>query len=337
MKSHNSLSRKNFLGKILVGSAALHSLSNLSIASDLILAKTNVTNNIKRIGVIGLDTSHSEIFSRMINEGELKDSGFKVVAAYPHGSKDIASALGMKQGIIEAIKKMGIEIVDSIDSLLEKVDYVLLESNDGKTHLEQASKVFKAKKPMFIDKPLAATLEDVEKIIELSKKYNTPFFSSSALRYEAHVMNVKNGSIGKVTGADTYTPAEIDPGHIDMAWYGIHGVEMLFAVMGTGCKSVRRIHTEGTDMLVGVWDDNRIGTVRGIRKGSSNIAGIAFGENGITPLGPFTTYLPLVKEILNFFDTRHIPFDNIETLEIFKFMYAADLSKKNNGKEIQIL
>lgn len=332
----NSFSRRSFIEKILVSTATINSISlisnNPAYSNSHILSQ----NKIKKIGVIGLDTSHSEVFTRMINEGELKDRGFKVIAAYPHGSKDIASALDMKSKIVDAVVKMGVEIVESIDLLLKKVDYVLLESNDGKVHLEQAKKVLKAKKPVFIDKPLAATLKDVQNIIDLSKEYQTPFFSSSALRYESQVSKVRNGAIGKVIGADTYTPADIDSGHIDMAWYGIHGVEMLYAVMGPGCKSVRRVYTTDTDMIVGVWDDGRIGSVRGIRKGAANIAGIAFGEHNISPLGPFTTYYPLVEEILNFFDTLKVPFEVEETLEIFKFMDAADKSKSMNGKEIFI-
>lgn len=329
------LSRRVFLEKMLASTAIIGGLSLTTIPLST-FASNSKDKTIKKIGVIGLDTSHSEIFSRIINEGELKDRGFKVVAAYPHGSKDIASALKMKQGIIDAVKKMGIEIVDSIADLLTKVDYVMLESNDGKVHLEQARPVFEARKPVFIDKPLAGNLNDVKAIIALSKQYQTPFFSSSALRYDNNVNKVAQGSIGKVTGADVYTPAEIDPGHLDLSWYGIHGVEMLFTVMGTGCKTVQRVHTEGTDMLVGTWSDGRIGTVRGIRKGAANIAGVAFGENGIAQLGPFTTYVPLVEKILEFFKTGVSPFSNAETLEIFEFMHAADISKKKKGQSIKI-
>lgn len=333
----SGLSRRVFLEKMLASTALIGSVGlMLQPLSSIASTTFNQSNQIKKIGVIGLDTSHSEIFSRIINEGELKDRGFRVVAAYAHGSKDIESALNMKQKIINAVKKMGIEIVDSIEELLTKVDYVLLESNDGKVHLEQSRPVFAAKKPVFIDKPLAATLKDVKEIIKLSQHYKTPFFTSSALRYDHNVTKVANGSIGNVTGADVYTPAEIDPGHIDLSWYGIHGVEMLFTVMGPGCESVSRVHTDGTDVLVGKWRDGRIGTVRGIRKGAANIAGTAYGEKGIAPLGPFSTYVPLVETILNFFNTRIPPVSEEATLEIFEFMHAADISKKKKGRPIKL-
>ena len=289
----------------------------------------------KRIGIIGLDTSHSEVFTRMINSGEVA-GGYKVVAAYPHGSPDIPEALKMKPGIMAAVKNMGVEIVDSIEDLLNKVDVVLLETIDGRPHYEQALPVLKAGKRMFIDKPVAADLADAKKIFAASRKYNSPVFSSSALRFDNSVQKVAQGSIGKVTGADVYTPAAIETRHMDMAWYGIHGVEMLFTVMGPGCKSVSRTYQEGTDLVVGTWEDGRIGTVRGIRAGSSNIAGTAFGEKGIASLGPFSTYVPLVDKIIAFFDTGVPPVSEAETLEIFTFMHAADLSRKAKGKLILI-
>lgn len=60
----------------------------------------------KRIGIIGLDTSHCQIFTQIINKGEV-EGGYNVVAAYAHGSPDIPSALEMKPRITEAVKEYG--------------------------------------------------------------------------------------------------------------------------------------------------------------------------------------------------------------------------------------
>ncbi|MEQ7801502.1 Gfo/Idh/MocA family oxidoreductase [Pedobacter sp. ASV1-7] len=288
----------------------------------------------KRIGIIGLDTSHSEVFTKLINNGGPEMAGYKVVAAYAQGSKDIPQALKAKPGITAAVKGMGVELVDSIEELIRKVDVVLLETVDGRPHYEQALPVMQAGKRMFIDKPIAATLEDAKKIYAASKKYNAPIFSSSALRYDTNVMKVTGGSIGKVLGADVYTPGEIEPNHMDMAWYAIHGIEMLFTVMGPGCKTVTRIHKDGADFITGVWNDGRIGSVRAIRKGAANIAGTAFGEKGIAPLGPFNSYAPLIGEIISFFETGKPPVSEAETMEIFTFIRAADMSRKRNGASI---
>lgn len=327
MKSFN---RRSFIKTTALAGAGmgfLHSAKAFDISS---------SPGSKRIGIIGLDTSHSEVFTKIINNGGTEMAGYKVVAAYPHGSKDIPAALKMKPGIIEAVKGMGVEIVDSIAELVKKVDVVLLETIDGRPHFEQALPVMQAGKRMFIDKPMGATLEDVTKLYAAAKKYNAPIFSSSALRYDANVMKVVSGSIGKVMGADVYTPAEIEPNHMDMAWYGIHGIEMLFTIMGPGCKTVTRIHQEGTDFLTGVWDDGRIGSVRAIRKGATGIAGTAFGEKGIAPLGPFNSYAPMITQIISFFETGNPPVSEAETMEIFRFMHAADISRKRNGATISL-
>lgn len=321
------INRRDFIRASAITGAAVGLTGSLSFGRQAAEAG-------KRVGIIGLDTSHSEVFTKMINAGGAAMGGYKVVAAYPHGSKDIASALKMKSAIIEAVKAQGVEIVDSIDALLSKVDVVLLESNDGRPHLEQALPVFKAGKRMFIDKPVAPSLAIAKEIFKASKEFNSPFFTSSALRFDANVQKVVSGSIGAVTGVDVYTPAEIDKNHQDLAWYAIHGVEMLFTVMGNGCKKVSRVHQEGTDLVTGVWDDGRIGTVRAIRKGAAGIAGTAFGEKGIAPVGPFSTYEPLVGQIIKFFQTGIVPVTEADTLAIFSFIDAADRSKRKGGKSV---
>jgi predicted dehydrogenase len=323
--------RRQFIQKGVLATAGLTYLASGDAFSKVL----NVEKG-KRIGVIGLDTSHSEVFTKLINQGGPEMLGYKVVAAYPHGSKDIESALKMKPAITKAVQELGVEIVDSIEKLLEKVDVVLLETNDGRPHLEQALPVFKAGKRVFIDKPLAATLSETEAIFKAAAQYNTPVFTSSALRFDQNVQKVVDGSIGRVTGADVYTPATIDKNHLDLAWYAIHGVEMLFTVMGSGCKQVTRTYTDGTDMVVGVWEDNRIGTVRAIRTGAADIAGTAFGEKGIAALGPFSTYAPLIKQIITFFETGKSPVSAEQTIEIFKFIDGAQQSRKKGGKTVKL-
>ncbi|RAK02653.1 secreted protein [Larkinella arboricola] len=326
--------RRHFIRTTAAAGAGLGLAQGLSA---FVSRDTSVAEG-RRVGIIGLDTSHSQVFSEMLNDPKAGPElgGYRVVAAYAQGSKDIPSALKMKPDITEAVKKLGVEIVNSIDELLTKVDVVLLETNDGRPHLEQALPVFKAGKRVFIDKPIAASLADAKAIFKAATQYKVPVFTSSALRFDQNVQQVVAGKIGPVTGADVYTPAELEEHHMDLAWYGIHGVEMLFTVMGTGCKSVTRTHTDGVDLVVGVWNDGRVGTVRGIRKGAANIAGTAFGEKGIAPLGPFQTYKPLVEQIVRFFQTGTPPVSPAETLEIFAFIDAADVSRRKNGASVNL-
>ena len=287
----------------------------------------------KRIGIIGLDTSHSIAFTKEFNAPDAGNElgGYKVVAAYPKGSSEIESSYSRIPKYTKQVKEMGVTIVNSIDELLKLVDVVLLETNDGRLHLEQALPVLKAGKTMFIDKPMTASLSDAIVIFNKAKQYKVPVFSSSSLRYMESAQAAANGEMGKIVGASTVGPASLEKTHPDLFWYGIHAVEILYTVMGTGCTSVVRAHTDSTDVVVGIWKDGRLGTVRGTRSGKSGYSGMAFGENGNIKLGPYPGYKPLLIEIAKFFQTKIVPVNPDETLELLAFMEAADESKKLGG------
>jgi predicted dehydrogenase len=227
-----------------------------------------------------------------------------------------------------------VEIVDNVAALLEKVDVVLLETNDGRWHLEQGLQVLRSGKTLFIDKPLAASLTDVFTIFEAAKHYNVPIFSASSLRYISGAAEITNGSIGKVLGADAFSPANLEKTHPDLFWYGVHGVEILYTIMGTGCKEVKRVSTVDTEFVVGTWADGRLGTFRGTRTGLHTYGGTVFGEKGNAVLGPFEGYKPLFLEIIHFFETGKPPVNAEDTKEIYVFMEAADESKRRNGQAV---
>lgn len=292
----------------------------------------------RRIGIIGLDTSHSTAFTKALNDPSAgpQFQGYKVVAAYPQGSRDIRSSVERIPGYTEDVKRMGVEIVGSIDELLQKVDFVLLETNDGRLHLEQAIPVLKAGKRMFIDKPIAASLVDAIAIFDAAEYYKTALFSASSLRYIAGAKEIAEGSVGQVIGAEVYSPATLEKTHPDLFWYGIHGVETLFTIMGTGCKTVSRAFTSGTDVVTGIWQDGRVGTMRGIRQGKSGYGGVVYGEKEIRTLGSYAGYDPLLIEIVRFFTTGVLPVSPGETLEIFAFMAAAEESKEKGGAPVQM-
>jgi len=325
------IKRRDFIKTAAAGSVTL-GLAGKSLSMNKITSQQS-----GRIGIIGLDTSHSVAFTKTINDPNAgpEFAGYKIVAAYPKGSNDIKSSVDRIPGYIEDDKKLGVNIVNSIDELLQKVDVVLLETNDGRLHFEQAIPVLKAGKRMFIDKPIAASLTDAIAIFDAAKHYNVPIFSASSLRYINGVKEIAGGSIGKVLGADVYSPASLEKTHPDLFWYGIHGVETLFTIMGTGCKSVSRTFTPDTDLVVGKWQDNRIGSFRGIRTGRANYGGNVFGEKGISSLGTSPGYTPLIIEIVKFFRNGIPPVSAEETLEIFTFMATAEESKFKGGIPVE--
>jgi len=312
----------------------------LAILSTMMLAVASADEPAKpmRIGMIGLDTSHCLAFAEMLNKQTPAPefAGFRLVLVYPKGSPDIESSVSRVPEYTEKIKALGVEICDDLDTMISQVDAVLLETNDGRPHLEQVLPVLKAHKPVFIDKPIAGSLEDAIAIFELAKHYQTPVFSSSSLRFSKAVQEIRNGSIGKITGCDAYSPCSLEATHPDLFWYGIHGCETLFTVMGAGCESVVRTSTKDFDQVTGVWSDGRIGTFRGIRAGGSGYGGTAFGEKSVASLGKFDGYGPLLVEICKFFRTGEAPVAAEETIDLYAFMEAADESKRQGFVPVKI-
>ena len=290
-----------------------------------------------RAGMIGLDTSHAIAFAKLFNaESGVEDLlDVRVVAGFPGGTEIHASASRVDR-FTQELRDMGIEIVDSIDALLQRVDVVLLESVDGRPHLEQALPVLKAKKRMFVDKPMAGSLVDAMAIFALAKKYESPVFSTSSLRYYQGPSQAYQGKAGRVRGCDTYGPCAIEPTHPDFYWYGVHGIEMLFACMGSGCESVSRTATKDFDKAVGTWADGRIGSYRGLRDGKTRFGGTVFGSEQILTMGPEGGYRPLLVEVAKFFRSGVPPVSAEETLEIFAFMDAADESKRRHGAPVSL-
>jgi WD40 repeat protein len=336
------LATGSYDGTVAIWSIAMSTAQPETVAATEAVAveATKPEESVKtiRIGIIGLDTSHATAFAKLLNDpkAEADVANCKVVAAYPKGSPDIESSVTRVPGYTEQLKELGVEIVDSIPALIEKVDCVLLETNDGRPHLEQVLPVLKAGKPCFIDKPIAGSLADAIAILELAKHYKVPVFSSSSLRYVPSSLEARAGKLGKVLGCDAYSPASLEATHPDLFWYGIHGVELLFTTMGPGCQSVTRVHTPGMDQVTGTWTDGRIGTFRGIREGKSGYGGTVYTDQGISQLGSYPGYRPLVVEFVKMFRTGEVPIDPQETLEIYAFMEAADESKRQNGAPVTL-
>ncbi len=338
--------RREVIGSLVVGALASIPTRTGAQGQAAGAARTPV-----RVGMIGLDTSHVTAFTSLLNDPAHPDHipGARVVAAFKGGSPDVeASATRVDKFTAELRDKWKIEIVDTIEALAGKVDVVMIESVDGRPHLAQARPVIAAKKPLFIDKPMAASTKDGAEIVRLAKAAGVPVFSASSRRYVEDVQMLKDDpKIGAVLGGATYGPATIEPHHPDLFWYGIHAVETLYELMGPGCVSVSRTHTEGTDVVVGTWADGRVGTVRGLRSGKSGTYGhTVFGANAVasaTSEMPLpgggkrrAGYYGLLVRVVDFFHTGKPPVAPEETVETLAFMEAADMSKARNGAPVKL-
>jgi predicted dehydrogenase len=290
-----------------------------------------------RVGIVGCDTSHVIAFTNLINDPQATGSlaRLQVTVAFPGGSSDLASSRDRLPGYVAQLRERGIAIVDSLEQVAQQSDAILLESVDGRVHLEQFRAVARGK-PVFIDKPAAASLADVLAIFRHADATGTPCFSSSALRFCDEVQALAaDKTIGPIAGCETVSPMHVEPSHPDLFWYGVHGVESLFTILGAGCETVTRVDTDLSSLVTGKWHDGRIGSYRGLKRGGSYAATV-FGEKGLAHRAGFSGYGPLVQQIGEFFLTGKVPVSRQDTVEMFAFMEAADESKRLGGRPVAL-
>jgi predicted dehydrogenase len=293
-----------------------------------------------RVGLIGLDTSHVIAFTKALNDPKSKEHipGARVTAVFKGGSPDVKASATRVDGFTKQLTQdFGIKLYPTIPELVKNVDAIMIESVDGRPHLAQFKEVMRSGKPVFIDKPVAGSLRDAIEIYRLAKEHNVPLFSSSSLRFNA-LAALEGKKYGEMRGAFTFGPSDLEPSHPDLYWYGIHAVEMLYTVMGRGCKTVVRTQTPNTELVTGVWDDGRVGTMRGNRGGRGGPAyGVTiFGSTATVSPELKTGYGLLLREVITFFQTKRPPVPAEDTLEIMAFMEAADESKRRGGVPVAL-
>ena len=292
-----------------------------------------------RIGIIGLDTFHGTQFTGFFNDSQAPGHvpGGRVVGAYRGGSPDLEFSQRRLPEVTKLMtEKYGIRLYDSIEELARDVDALMIESVDGRPHLEQFRRAVGGRKPIFVDKPFAGTLRDAIAIVRLARQTGTPCFSSSALRFSVNSPAHERAKLGEVRSVFSFGPADIEPHHPDLFWYGIHAVEAIYAVLGRGCVSVVRTRTDSTDIVTGVWSDGRLGTMQGNRGHGKGFGVTAFGTQGTVTGGDKSSLQPLAVKVMTFFRTGVSPVPLEETLELFAFMEAADESKRRGGVRVTL-
>jgi predicted dehydrogenase len=330
-------------------------MRNLALLSLFAAFATSAAADPIKVGIVGLDNYQAVDFTQMFHNPKVTGdlAGIQVVAAFPAGSPDIEESVRELPKWTEGIKKLKVEVVGSIDEVLKRVDAVMLMSVDGRAHLEQLRPILKAGKPVYVGRPMTASLADAVEIFRLAAEYKTPIFSCSQHRFSPGFIGMRSHEdVGDVLGCDVYGGCPREPHHPDLFWHGIHGVETLYTIMGPGCVSVTRTSTDVADVVTGVWKDGRVGTYRGIRKGAPKYSATVFGSKGVSTAGVYGHGIPVkgvvptndkymayeatATEVAKFFKTRTPPVSAAETTELFAFMEAAEESKRQNGAAVKL-
>ena len=290
-----------------------------------------------RLGIVGTDTSHATNFTRILNETSGQDhiAGARVVAAYKGGSPDIANSRNrIERFTAEITGKWGVPLVQNIGDLCGRVDGIMILSVDGRAHLDQFRQAARCGVPIFVDKPLASTLADVREIARLATQAHVPWFSSSAMRFT----EIQSLRVPDISGAFVWGPGPLEEHHqLDLSWYAIHPIEMMFVVMGTGAVEATRTYAADGDVITGRWKDGRTATVRALRPYGKYGAVVFLPGNQTKMISDVeASYGPMVTEIVKFMQTKTPPVPNAETLEIFSFLDAAQRSRERGGVPVRL-
>ena len=308
-----------------------------------------------RVGIICVDNYQSLAFTQLWHKPPVDNPdllGLKVVAAWKGGSPDMQETLTDAERWVPRLTELGVRFEDTVDHVLKQVDAVILMTIDGRVHRSLSEQILKARKPLYIGRPMAASLDDVIAIFDLSEKYKTPVFSCSQHRFSPGFIGMRNHEeVGNVIGCDVYGGSPVVEHHPGFFGHGVHSIETLYTIMRPGAVTVTRARTDDTELVTGVWKDGRIGTYRGIRKGAIKYSAIVFGDKGIAPAGQYGYAAPVkgivpkgrymgyegvATEIAKFFKTRELPVTPDETIELWAFMEAAHESHRRSGVPVRI-
>lgn len=294
-----------------------------------------------RLGIVDLDSSHSVEFSRRFNHAgvdrEQWVDGAQVVAGWTGGSVMAPERISGFQSELESI---GVDIVETSEQLMEQIDGVLVLSLCGDCHLERARPFLEAGIPTFVDKPFACSVNDAEEIVKLAQENQTTLLNSSALRFSQEVQQAatQNQQLGRTNGAITYGPAKRADGNPGLFHYGIHSVELLFELLGSGCETVSTTWSEEAEVVTGVWGDGRIGTVRGNRTGVTSYGFVAYCEDGVISETVSTrfAYRNLCREIVRTFESGQPSVSHESNLDVVRFVLSSLQSERSGGQPVSL-
>ena len=320
-----------------------------------------------RVGILGMDNYQAVEYVQFFNNPKAEEnlSGLRVVAAYPVINPDYPESAALterwKKQMLSAHQNPKdpkdavppVEIVDSIDELLKRCDAVMIWSLDGRLHLQQATPVLKAGKPLFIGRPMAASPADAVAIFKLAAETKTPCWSSSQHRYSPGFSGMRDHpEVGRVLGCDVYGGYDMKAAEADKFIRSLHSLETLYTIMGPGCVKVSCTSTPTAESITAVWGDGRVATYRGIKEGAVKYSATVFGEKGVSTAGIYGHGVPvkgvvptndkymgyggLAIELAAFFRTGKPPVTPAETLEIYSLMQAADESRAQNGAVVPL-
>jgi predicted dehydrogenase len=281
-----------------------------------------------KLGIIGLDTSHSVEFPKRMQAPDCPEAdrvaGLRAVTCLrfetPFQNK---AGLDQRQKQLEA---WGVKVTESFDEAAAGCDAYLMEINDPAFHLDYFRKLAGLGKPIFLDKPLAGTLEDGREILRLARQHNTRVWSGSSLPFSPPLSEAL-APFSKIHLAHVYGALGKAPAGDSLIWYGVHVFETLQRIMGPGATSVTAREGGAETVAMVDYGGGRQGLVECI-PGCWNYGGRAHGtdKEGQPHMKTFVlpaSYPALLKAIQSFLEGGPAPVSLADSFEGLAIMVAA--------------
>ncbi|WP_342600249.1 Gfo/Idh/MocA family oxidoreductase [Psychrobacillus sp. FSL H8-0483] len=274
-----------------------------------------------KIGLIGLDTSHSEIFTRLLNDSEdsYHVTGAEITHAIPTYSEDLPISRERFTNYYEIVtNKYGVIPVEDVEELMAAVDAVIIGTVDGRNHLDWFKKIVSYSKPIFIDKPVVMSSREMQELIRLSSEHNTPVMSSSSLRYSESVASVANNP--DIQSGYFFGPTPRQEQISGYFWYGIHLLEMVVTIFGTEVEKMKIEKYTDCEQIHMTFASGKHVIIRGENEWHNRFGAILHSKASVQSLRLWEEdkpyYAGLIEQVVQFFETGLSPVGIEETEKI---------------------
>jgi hypothetical protein len=289
--------------------------------------------DVVRVGMLGIENSHSVAYTRLWQgeaSPEERVAGARVVACLFQARTD--QDADDEKKFLAQLQEMGVEkVVSKPEDMLGDVDAVAVVSRDGNEHLPLAAPFLKAGLPTFVDKPMATDLKVAREIVALATAGNAPLFSASAVRYAPEVTEYQGArdDFGAVRTGTVWCPASRD-----LAFYGIHAVEVMSALWGPGAKWVSAFHSDEKHLAWVGYEDGGVYACQLVRYGYPGFWFTYLGEKKSGATEIHSTYVPICQAMTRMFHDRRTPLDPAISLESVAILEA--FGKSRDGAVVEL-
>ena len=177
-----------------------------------------------KVGIIGSENSHAGAFIRIF-QNDPNYADIKVVCVggmYEDSNKKLE-------------ERFGVEIVNTPEEMIGKIDAAMITCRDGKYHAKYAKPFIKAGLPVFIDKPFTIDTQEALELVKLAKEKNVPIVGGSSVKSSYDILMLKNDverNIDKVLGGTMIAPLNMHNEYGGFYFYSSHLAEMCLNTFG---------------------------------------------------------------------------------------------------------